>query len=93
MLLLTVLIHVRVLITALSRDGFGIEIDDSFLQPLYSGASITVCGAYCSTMQFATANKLTYTAIEELLKLLQILCPCPNALPTTIYKFKKFSTM
>ena len=49
-----------------------------------------MCGAYCSIMQFATANKLTYTAIEELLKLLQILCPCPNALPTTIYKFKKF---
>lgn len=41
-------------------------------------------------MQYATANKLTYTAIEELLKLLQILCPCPNGLPTTLYKFKKF---
>ena len=41
-------------------------------------------------MQYATANKLTYTAIEELLKLLQILCPCPNELPTTLYKFKKF---
>ena len=41
-------------------------------------------------MQYATANKLTYTAIEELLKLLQVLCPCPNSLPTTLYKFKRF---
>jgi hypothetical protein len=59
-------------------------------KPVYEGANITVCGAYCSIMQYATANKLTYTAIEELLKLLQILCPCPNALPTTLYRFKKF---
>ena len=41
-------------------------------------------------MQYASANKLTYTAIEELLKLLQILCPSPNSLPTTLYRFKKF---
>ena len=73
-----------------SSDTFDSNIDGSFLQPLYSGASVTVCGAYFSIMQYATANKLTYTAIEELLKLLQILCPSPNSLPTTLYKFKKF---
>ena len=36
-------------------------------------------------MQYATANKLTYAASEELLKLLQILCPSPNSLPTSLY--------
>ena len=39
-------------------------------------------------MQFATANKLTYSAIEELLKLLQVLCPSPNELPTTLYRIR-----
>ena len=60
------------------------------LMTCIEGANITVCGAYCSIMQYATANKLTYTAIEELLKLLQILCPCPSALPTILYRFKFF---
>ncbi len=73
-----------------SDEAFASEINDSYLQPLYPGASVTVCGAYCSIMQYASANKLTYTAIEELLKLLQILCPCPNSLPTTLYRFKNF---
>ena len=69
---------------------FNTEIGDIFLQPVYSDANITVCGAYCSIMQYVTANKLTYAAIEGLLKLLQVLCPCPNSLPTTLYKFKSF---
>ena len=69
---------------------FNTEIGDIFLQPVYSDANITVCGAYCSIMQYVTANKLTYAAIEGLLKLLQVLCPCPNSLPTTLYKFKRF---
>ena len=50
----------------------------------------SLCGAYCSIMQYVTANKLTYAVIEGLLKLLQVLCPCPNSLPTTLYKLKRF---
>ena len=69
---------------------FNTEIGDTFLQPVYSDANITVCGAYRSIMPYVTANKLTYAAIEGLLKLMQVLCPCPNSLPTTLYKFKRF---
>lgn len=41
-------------------------------------------------MQFCLAHKLSYAAISELLKLLQLLCPSPNRLPTTVYQFKKY---
>ncbi len=42
-------------------------------------------GGYC-----ALCNQLPYAAIEDLLKLLQLLCPQPNLLPTSPYKLKKF---
>jgi hypothetical protein len=41
-------------------------------------------------MQYSTSNKLSYSAIGELLKLLTLLCPSDNALPKTFYSFKKF---
>ena len=41
-------------------------------------------------MQFCTSNKLSFTAIGELLKLLALLCPHPNLLPNSFYTFKKF---
>ncbi len=41
-------------------------------------------------MQYCINNKLSYQAIEDLLKLLGILCPPDNLLPKTFYKFKKF---
>ena len=41
-------------------------------------------------MQFATTNKLTYTAISELIKLLHLICPPQNKLPSSFYKLKKF---
>ena len=41
-------------------------------------------------MQFSTDNKLSYTAIGELLKLLDLLCPPENSLPRSFYTFKKF---
>ena len=64
--------------------------DPKFFSPLYPNADVTLCGAMCAIMQFATANKLTYAAIEGLLKLLILPCPCPNQLPTNFYKFKNF---
>ena len=54
------------------------------------GATITICGAYCAIMHFATQNKLPYTAIEQLLPPLQLICPQPNSLPKSFYKLKKF---
>ena len=44
----------------------------------------------CAIMQFCSSSKLSYTAINKLLKLLQILCPAATELPTSFYKFKKF---
>ena len=41
-------------------------------------------------MQFCIANKLSFTAIGELLKLLAILFPSESLLPRSFYKFKKF---
>ena len=63
--------------------------DDTLFQPLYSGADITMCGAYSCIMQYASSKKLTYTAIDELLKLLCTLMPSPN-LPSSFYKLKRF---
>ena len=64
--------------------------DPQIFAPLYPGAAITLCGALCAIMQFCTSNKLSFTAIGELLKLLTLLCPHPNLLPNSFYKFKKF---
>ena len=64
--------------------------DPQLFQPLYPGAEITVCGALCAIMHFCTTNKLSYTAVGELLKLLVLLCPFPSSLPSSFYKFKKF---
>lgn len=41
-------------------------------------------------MQFCTSNKLTYTAIGELLKLISLLCPSGSILPKSFFRFKKF---
>ena len=60
------------------------------LAPLYCDSSISVSGAICSIMQFCMTFKLTYSAIGELLKLFQLLCPKPNRLPATVYHLKKY---
>ena len=60
------------------------------LEPLYHGAEISLCGALCAIMQFCSANHLSYTAIDQLLKLFLLIIPCPNTLPNSVYKFKKF---
>lgn len=75
--------------------GFQQAMDDTLethelFEPLYQGADITVCGAYCCIMQFASANKLTYTATSELIKLLHLICPAQNKLPSSFYKLKMF---
>ena len=65
-------------------------IPDEMLEPLYQGANISICGAYCSIMKYAISSKLSYTAIGSLFMLLQLICPRPNHLPTSFYKLKKF---
>ena len=58
--------------------------------PLYVDSRISVSGAICSIMHYCMAYKLPYTAIGELLKLLQLLCPSPNHLPASVYQLKKY---
>jgi len=36
-------------------------------EPLYPGAIITTCAAYCAIMTYAITNKLSYFSIENLL--------------------------
>ena len=72
-------------------DGFGGNLDgveslfmedesipnDKF-KPLYPGAIITICAAYCAIMTYAITNKLSYSSIE-------------NLLPTILFKLQKKS--
>ena len=41
-------------------------------------------------MKFAIASKLSYSAIGNLLRLLQFLCPFSSKLPSSFYQLKKF---
>lgn len=66
------------------------ENNPELFKPVYSDSSVSLSGAVCAIMQFCIAHELSYTAMGELLKLLQLLCLTPNLLPTTVYQFKKF---
>ena len=67
-------------------------ISDDMFAPLYPGTSITVCAAYCAIMTYATANKLSCSAIENLLKLLHLLCPFSHQIPSSLYMLKNSSS-
>ena len=66
------------------------ELDPRFLEPLFAGANINVLMTYCIIMQYAYKYKLSYKALQGLIHLLLAICPTPNALPTSLYKLKKF---
>ncbi|KAL5516524.1 hypothetical protein EMCRGX_G001882, partial [Ephydatia muelleri] len=51
----------------------GCQLDPSFLQPLYSGASINICMTYCIIMQYVYKYKLSYKAMEGLIHLLHLI--------------------
>ena len=59
-------------------------------KPIYKGANITVCGAYCTIMEFKRACRLPFTTVAMLLNLLTLLCPESNYLPRSVYCLKKF---
>ena len=71
-------------------EELNLENDIDFVTPLYVDSRISVSGATCSIMHYCMAYKLSYTAIGELLKLLQLLCPSPNHLPASVYQLKKY---
>ena len=61
----------------------------SLAKPLYEGSKITVATAVFAVMEFCINNHLSYKAMDDLLKLLQLLCISPNRLPGSVYLFKK----
>ena len=61
---------------------------ESSFEPLYNGSTVTVCGAYFCIMKYAITAQLSYQAIQELLNLLQVICPSSNKLPKSLYKLK-----
>jgi len=60
------------------------------LKPLYSGVKLSISAAYSVIMTYAVRNKLSYSAINDLLGLLELFCPSSNFLPSSLYKLKKF---
>ena len=67
-----------------------VEIEEDMFKPLYDGAGISVCGAYCAIMEFKCACRLPFTAVSMLLQLLQLHCPADKKLPRSVYVWKKF---
>ncbi len=63
---------------------------DRMFEPLYDGANITICGAYCAIMKFKALSRCSLTTITHLLQLLQLLCPTSNNLPKSVYTLRKF---
>ena len=57
--------------------------------PLYPGAPISCKESWTSIHEFQVANRLTDSAIQQLLKLINNHCPSPNSCPQTVYKLKK----
>ncbi len=55
-------------------------IPQDMLNPVYSGANLSTAAAYCCIMTYAIHNKLSNSAIEDLLNLFQHFCPSPNSL-------------
>ena len=67
-----------------------VEIDERIFEPLYQGAHIHVCGAYCAVMELKRVCRLPFSAIAMLLQTLQLLCPPGNKLPQSVYISKFF---
>ena len=67
-----------------------IEKDSESFCKIYDGSEISICGFNCLVAKFANTHKLTYSAIDDLLDLFKFICPKPNLIPTSLYKFKNF---
>ena len=58
-------------------------------EPLYPGASISCRDSWTSIYKFSISNRLTDTAMQQLLNLISSHCPVPNFCPKTVHKLKK----
>ena len=74
------------------EDYYNVSLEECEIlsEPFHAGSTVTVASAVCAIMQFCLHNSLTFKAINELLKLLQILCVAPNKLPRSSFTLKKF---
>ena len=59
-------------------------------ESFHERSNVTVGKEVMLGMQFSIDNNLTYKAMGELLKLLQVLCATPNKLPKSVYLLKNF---
>ena len=64
------------------------DFSKNLSDPFHLNSDISVCSAICAIMEFLINNKLTYSAIAELQKLLHLLCVSPNKLPRSVYQLK-----
>ena len=58
-------------------------------RPLYAGAPLSKGASWLSIYQYAVSNRLTDTAIQQLLELIRVHCPPSNLCPPSLYKLKK----
>ena len=45
------------------------NITDEMFEPIYPGATLTVCGAYCAIMHFKSTCRVPFTVVANLLQL------------------------
>ena len=57
---------------------------------MYAGSTVTAGAAVCAIMEFCLNNSLTFKAMDEMLKLLQIIIVHPNKLPRSLYTLRNF---
>lgn len=67
-----------------------LNVTDEMFEPIYPGATLTICGAYCAIMHFKSTCRIPFTVVANLLQLLQLICPSQNKLPRTIYALRRF---
>ena len=57
--------------------------------PLYTGSEITIAQAIVLILSFSLRHSLTASAVEDLLKLLNVFLPSSNILPESLHLFRK----
>ena len=57
--------------------------------PLYPGAPLSKEASWLSIYQYAVSNRLTDTAIQQLLELIKMHIPSSDHCPPSLYKLKK----
>ena len=70
-----------------------LQLDTFRRSPLYDGAPLSVAASWQSIMAFALANHLPYTAIDQLLSLLNLHVPSSSGLPKSLNSMKSHFTI